>query len=243
MFCLESKRIWARGPWLQSGMTLLEVMVGLVIGLLAMASAVQTLNALQMAQAESSQRLSLQADARNTLNNIAREIHMAGSAAWAGRETLDLTSPNAPAITIAQAHGQATLSARYATPQSASHVGCLWRATAGLGPQVISTYTVRDNTLRCSVNTGTAQPLMDRVAEFSLAFAVQDANGLRWHSGATTGVQEVRGVALCLHVFSAPVPSAALTADSGCDHQPIAADGRLHWVERRVISLQSGWTL
>jgi type IV pilus assembly protein PilW len=244
MFCPERPPAQPRGGRHQHGITLIEVLVGLVIGLIAVASAVQALSTLQVAQSETTLRLRLQADARQVLNNIAQEIRLAGAAHLTSSASGEarLTDAPYPFIHAATQNGQATLSLSYANPSATSNAGCLWRRTSGLGSSVSSLYSVSEQTLRCNGN-GLTQPLIDNVAEFTTRLATQSGLGLQWQNADQANLNRVVGIAVCLHVFSDPVNTAAPSTQTGCDGGPVPADGRLHWVEWRVTSIRSAQPL
>lgn len=222
----------------QSGVTLTEVLVGLVIGLVAVAVAVQTLATLQVTQSETSQRLALQSSVRYVLSNIAREIRHAGSAQLSDStdHSVVLTPFSPPAVRIDPSTSELTL--QYATPFASDNVGCLWRQSTTLGPSVTSHYALKGRSLRCT-NNGFTQPLIDGVLEFVTMLAIKTPSGLRWITSNPDPSVQALGLVVCLHVLGPPMQTPQAPVND-CTGQVVVADGRLHVVEHQTTALNIG---
>lgn len=221
----------------QRGFSLIEVLVGLVIGLLAVAATVQSLHTLQLSQSEQAKAMQLDADARQILQAVAQQLQMAGKHALRAspQGTVRLQGFSGGALGIS---GEQDLLVRYAVSADASHTGCLWHTPTSVGDVSENTYSLgSDQTLRCNSN-GNTQPLIDGVRQWRLQLAVASASGLRWLSPTETQTQgllsRVAGAQICIHLEGDASTAAPATVTS-CDGSIESGRGRLQVVRKLTV--------
>jgi hypothetical protein len=230
----------ARRP--QHGVSLIEVLLGLVMGLLAMGGALRIWHSLAQAQAEQRQRLVLDGQMRQLLDGMRLQFNMAGSAALSGApEAPRIAVPDLAAVYAEGDRDAPELGLRYVPPWGASNAGCLWRrqeALAGLNDNLYG--LSRDGqTLRCHAN-GLTQPLIDGLRQVQWDVAVVDAQRLRWQAADDLPPEDwprVRAVRLCIHVQGGP-QTAAPGPWRSCDGATLPSQGRFQTVHRRTMALR-----
>lgn len=222
----------------QRGVGLIEVLIGMVMGLLAIGGALRVWQGLAQAQAEQRQRMVLDAQVRQLLDSMRLQFNMAGSAALVGPAQAPRVAvpPSAALYFDPAAEG---LGLRYVPPWGASHAGCLWRrrdALAGLNDNL---YALKGQTLRCRAN-GLTQPLIDGLRQLQWEVATVSEQRLRWRAAAELSSDDwrrARAVRLCIHVQGG-AQTAAPGPTRSCDGAWLPSDGRFQSLHRRTMGLR-----
>ncbi len=191
----------------QRGVSLLELMVGIAIGLLVVAVAMAALMASRDVSGTVSDASDIQQQAAYALRVIGLQTRQAGSL------YLNLNSGNAPVVnllaapvafeTVAAASGSgnsfdpkadtlngtaSSLTVGYrhykesvfiaATDQAQSRNCAAGPGAASLDQRVESAFNLNGSSLRCVANGAAAQPIVQRVANFQVRYLLQDVTML-----------------------------------------------------------------
>ena len=220
----------------QRGFGLLETLVGMSMGLLAVATVAQLLQAAQVSQAQLLAQMELDADGRQQLAAMAQQLLQAGSASLTPNTdgSVTLHWPDGRALSTAtDASGEPELEIRYAIDTQSAHAGCLWLSREAMGDTSINRYTRgADASLRCRAN-GYTQPLINQVRQWRLDFAVPRNGGIQWTSDSAA---QARAVRVCLHLEGRASPDVPPTV-RGCDGRDLPTNGRQQSIQSRTIWL------
>ena len=244
----------ARRNAAQRGYTLIELLLGMTLGLLVLAAAIsaygtskQTWNAMAAADA-------VHANARMALRNIREQAHMAGAAfllthTTDGNFSVEI-SPNEDAEHVAVAGVNGTQSLESIT---LSH----WRALDAIDCQgnTGSTQTSVHNDYKINTNKelsckdirapgSTYQALAEGVEDFQLRYAQANPNTqtIQWKTAnQVTDMAQVLAIEVCLRVASIyTVHNAKVTANfSGCQGEAVPTDGRARHTFQSVVALRN----
>lgn len=235
----------------QNGLGLLDTLVGLVIGLLAVGATLQALHSMQRSQQDMGAQQQLDDDARQLLQSLSQQLAMTGSASWRAEANgnLSLHSAAEPAISIeTDQRGQTIITTRYAIAPTAGRAGCLSLSADTLGDTASNRYYLgSDRVLRCSAN-GYVQPLANEVRQWRWWLALPEDGGLRWHAASSTlapqATARTQALRVCVHLQGARSKAASANpthtgATLGCDGRNWPDNGRLQAVHTRTIWLSA----
>lgn len=247
----------------QSGTSLVELMVSLVIGLLVVLVALGTLASTRTASRAVDDSTRLQQDATTVFRIMGRSARQAGAwrlidtATGSGRVVFntaytgiaDNPTPWQP-IWIMGTDGEGTAPDtltihRDSQAQVADSVDCIGEASTDLNG-VRDTFSVDNGMLRCdgSGPTQGALALISGVEDLQVWYGLRQGGGLRYVTASELAVltparwNQVESVRICLRLVGELTdnPGAATT---GCQAEPIANDGRLRRVFFRVFKLRN----
>lgn len=242
----------------ERGLSLVELLVGLAIGLLVTLAALGIISFTRISSTTVTDTVQMQQDATIAMRIIGQQIRQARSV---GLQTTQAdgrvgytaytgsTPPGAPSdVAVFGVDGNA------AQPDTITiSTGVLNGLTTdclGFGPPapadtIVSTLDLQGGTLRCAGTTTAAQPMIDNVLDFQVWYGVRDpvTGNLQYLAQpAAAAWPTVRTVLVCLHLVSATT-TAAIPAPGNlpldCANQPVAWDGRIQRVFRQVFSLRN----
>ncbi len=236
----------------QSGMTLLELLIGMTIGLLVIGAAIGTMLLSRQTSGTVSEISQLQQQASYALRTLGLQLRQAGSLelrqTGAGAPfTFDTFTGVAIDGTEGASGAPDTLivgnqPSRFSTMQR----NCAYDDVAGLAssPSAFAVHAASNQLTCLGVNAlGIRQPLLTNVADFQVlyrvnvgtnnlpAFQLLDADavvaGLLWN--------RVAAIELCIDLRgNEPIPDLA-SAYQNCQGNNVARGGRIHFVARNVF--------
>lgn len=251
----------------QQGVTLVELMVGITIGLLVSIAAVGTLVYNRVANTTVSDTVRLQQDAATVMRVIGRQLKQAGAvpvvqqAGSGGKFTYytqytGATTGALVPVSVSGTNGTPdTLTVSYSVSPNngaASVSNCFGQTPDATATNITSTFQVdaANNEFECATPlTGTAaaqsQPFLDNVEDLQFWYAVRVA-------GVTPGQLQYReandvanwaaveAVQVCVRMAGTTTNNATGgQVTVGCTNENIADDGRIRRVFRQVFSLRN----
>ena len=249
----------------QQGVSLVELMVGITIGLLVSIAAVGTLVYNRVANTTVSDSVRLQQDAATLMRIIGRQLKQAGAvpvvqqAATAGKfiyysQYTGATTGAAIPVSVNGTNGTPdTLTVSYAVSPNngaASVSNCFGQTPDATATNIVSTFQVTAGAFQCATPvTGAAaaqtQPFLDNVEDLQFWYAVRVAgvtpSQLQYRTAdAVTDWTAVEAVQVCVRMAGTttnnPTSGAAI---AGCNNENVADDGRIRRVFRQVFSLRN----
>jgi type IV pilus assembly protein PilW len=238
----------------QQGFTLIELMVGLAIGLLVVGVSLGALLTTHTSGTYSNETNNLNNQARQSLRIVANIVRTAGA-----RELVDgggqvyfddgLTSlsPSQPNVIVTGTDGSGTLadSLTIATENRAGVIaGCSGIAVPSSTTTIRSILSVTGTTLMCEDNaSGGARPMLDGVEDLQVKYLVRDAvlgTALVDGSAITAANwQNVIAIQLCLQVVGNDTSQTGVGNFTNCKSQSIANDGRVRLVLWNTFSIRN----
>jgi type IV pilus assembly protein PilW len=239
------------------GLTLVELLVSLVVGLLITVAAASVYLVAQQGFRVNDDQTRIAENGRLAIDLLTKNIRMAGA------PTFSPQSPNADPIFLPVAvqgseggTSPDTLTLRYWSDQNYSSAfltgaDCLGQGV-GIG-QVINTYAVSgagaNGQLTCQGNGGggggAAQPLVASVADLQLQYGVADAVD-SWvvsrvvDASAVPDFRFVRSVEVCVEVVSfEPNTISGATPGTNCRGAAFPNDNRVHRLFRTTVNVRN----
>lgn len=171
---------------LQTGSSLVEVMVAITIGLLLLSVLVMIFTSTKLAQSNQSGLAQLQDNQRTAMTMINTIVESAGYYPSPQTQTATTALPASGAFAAGQsitgtsgAGGASdTLTVRFATAPGDGILNCNGSSNTGSSNTIyINQFAVNNNNqLTCALNSGAAQPLVDGVSKMTVLYGV-DTNG------------------------------------------------------------------
>lgn len=264
----------------QRGVTLVELMVGIAIGLLVVAMAMSALMVSRGVTGTVSDASSIQQQAAYAMRIIGKQLRQTGSLELdlsPGTTAADISYLEPVAFVIKDGDFDAEttsiegkdnpgsneykLSTGYSNykeklfPDGAED--SLARDCLGASPSdtlIQSNFILKDGALRCASASGTAQPIIDNVADFQVRYLLQEnvSTGnptIRYVDAATVGDNwpRVQAVEVCLVLYGAErIDMPAGSSYAGCDGTAVdmttltgTRAQRMHLAFRNVFQLRS----
>jgi type IV pilus assembly protein PilW len=199
----------------QRGMTLVEMLVAITIGLLLLLAISAVFINMKRAFTSQDQLSQLQDNERLAVEVLTTTIQSAGYFTNPVTNTADILAAASPTWDVGQgiagssgtAPASDTVSVRYRTAPGDGIMDCLGQTnTGGAESEVVNTFSISaNNELMCAVNGGAATALVSNISTMSVVYAVDGldtGNADRYLSAAdvTTGGfwQRVKGVRITL---------------------------------------------
>ena len=238
----------------QRGVSLIELLIGLTIGLLVAVAAVGSLVYTKVSSTAVGDSSRLQQDASNAMRVIGHQLRQTGARRLAdanGGNVIfnpsyqGLTPPTNFLIltgTDGASNGSDTLSISLDVDPAVDARDCLGQTPAGTA--ITSTFSVSAGELRClgSAASATTQAIVEGVEDFQVWYGVRSLTGLRYvAAGAVTNWDTVEAVQVCLRLVGEVRGNPTVTATTpGCiAGQSIASDGRIRRVFQQVFNLRN----
>lgn len=240
----------------QRGFSLVELMVGLTIGLLVVLAAIGSLVFTQLSSSvlNDSSRLQQKADA--ALRNIGYHICQAGAFEIVAAPALASSAPELAKVVFSSAytgfnatsfsvHGvegasNAADTLRVSYEANASSHDCLGNTPSG--PNVDNAFYVTGTDLVCKgATSSSAQSLADGVEDFQVVYGVQTGVTYRFYNASAVPTwASIQAVQICLQMVGDnkgnPQPGLVL---KGCHDQTLTNDGLLRRVYKRTFSVRN----
>lgn len=245
----------------QRGLSLLELMVGLAIGMLVVLAALVSTSQSRQSGTTLHNAIALDRDAASVWRVLSSDLRHAGAHSLqpaGGTNQVEFrpwqAAPvvNGTATSILGANGAAgapdSLTLTVDLPHKLPGGNCLGRQASG--HVAISTYSLKNEELDCSVTAVTfdidgtrkekteAAALVAGVRDFQVRYAEWTGASLQYVDSPAQWAQ-VTAVEVCLHL-AGPVNGEVAADITDCSGAPRAvADGRLHRVYRQVFQLRN----
>lgn len=246
----------------QNGLTLVELLVGLSIGLLVIGVATGALIASRGISGTVSDATQIQQQAAYAMRVIGRQLRQAGSLYLemnpAGFEnSVVFFKRNGEIITTSEDNDSVTT--RFSWDGNAASGDCLGSipAATAVNTPISSTFSLNGNTLRCEGASGTPQPIIDRVADFRIRYLVQ-ANAAVGNTNITykenlDASDQIQGLEVCLVLYGTErIDMPESSSYAGCEINedngtPVQVDmttltgeraSRIHLAFRNVFQLR-----
>lgn len=234
------------------GISLGELLVGLTVGLMVIASAIATLGISRATSASVSDLSQLQQQGSYALRIIGMQVRQAGSIEVVqnagnglyGFNAAPASALSSPAVSGIDGGdtGTDTVSVSY-QPGLKDSQGrdCLGESISGVRAE--GTFLVQNAELRCKT-AGKNQALISNVADFQVWYRVRSASGDTQRMTATQ-VKEaalwdsIKSIEICLHLVGNETGHPDSSRLPGCQNESASRNGRLHLVFHNVFDLRS----
>ncbi|MFT4267064.1 MAG: hypothetical protein QM586_07570 [Xenophilus sp.] len=232
------------------GIALIELLVGLTVGLLVVAAALGTLAASRGASAAASDVAQLQQQAAYALRVIGEQLRQAGAVEpvyGEPNQRFSFKAGDAGTSAVSGSEGGAaadvlnTSAAASTLPVATRPRDCLGNVVTGV---VENQFSLRGGELFCQGSTGTPQALIQNVADFQVLYRVKSGTGMRvMDAGAVASAQRWSGVVaveVCLDMQGTEVLPDADIHYIDCQGASRRRDGHAHLVYRNVYNIRPG---
>lgn len=260
----------------QRGLTLVELLVGLAIGLMTIAVAIGTLVISRQVSGSVSEASQLQQQAAQAFRSIGQQARQAGSLrlnlAYAkdSSQSVDLADPVAFEVptgvttvggvdTATGSQDQLTLAYQDYTEElvgsntaQSQFRDCLGQAGAGTPSVVRSGYSLdkpsgaTSGELDCRGSAGSAQPIIENVADFRVRFLLQGGDlgnpTMRYRTAGTLAAADwphVQAIEVCLEMEGNENLPATTVPYLNCANQSVVRGQKLRMVLRNTYQIRS----
>lgn len=245
----------------QSGLSLIELLIGITIGLMVVVAAVGSLVYTRTSSTTVGDSTRLQQDAANAFRLIGHQIRQGGARRvvnpLAGSANVEFNSlyvgfginaNTAATIVLRGTDGAAgapdTLQLSHDTDDVLQSVDCLGEPSAAAN-SVTSVFSVNSNELRCDGSGPSGVlPILQGVEDFQVTYGFRTGDDLQYRTATAIALvnpapwDQVETVQVCLRLAGelTNIPGAAVT---GCNGENVAADGRIRRVFLRVFNIRN----
>lgn len=243
----------------ERGVSLVEMLIGLTIGLLVSLAAMGVITFSRISSITVNDTVQLQQNANFIMRIIGQQLRQARSVALmttqvdasvgaVGYSTYQGTIPPGGANEVAVFGTEGGAAPDTITISTGVLNGlttdCLGFQPAA-GDTIVSTLDINGNSLRCTTPANNAQPMVDNIEDFQVWYGVRNpVNGnIQYLTAAQVGAPNwasVGAVLVCLRMSgttqNAPDVGAAFV---GCRNEAVAWDGRVRRVFRQVFTLRN----
>jgi type IV pilus assembly protein PilW len=235
----------------QSGMSLIEILVGIAIGLVVALAAASSLIFVRLSAGTAEDTWRLQQEASTAFRVIGTQLRQAGArplvaALGSGRVEFaegyaGFGTPSAPrAITGTNGPNAApdTLQTSLQNDPAADARDCLGLSAGSLTADIRNRFSLSSTDLSCTgISTGAA--FVNGVEDMQVWYGESSAGGTPFqYRAAPLDWGSVTAVMVCLRI-AAERTGQITTATVGCNGEPVAADGRLRRTFVRVFRLRN----
>lgn len=256
-----------RIPWgaAQRGLSLIELLVGLTIGLLVMLAALGSLSFTRVSALTVTDTVRLRQDASIAMGIIGRQLRSAHARGFQQAASApDVANVSFVPFTGVIPAGAAEQASVYGADGVTASAPDTLTVTAGFSPGVAPTtclgfnsnlvdtvtsrFDVFNGALRCAGSDGQgAQELITNVEDFQVWYGVRDAaDNIQYRTASQLGVLNwttIASVMVCLRLSgttnTVPQPPVGFAAPRGCNGENLAWDGRFRKVFRQVFTLRN----
>lgn len=240
----------------QGGLTLIEMMIGILIGLLVSFAAVASLGFTRLASSTVGDNTRLHEDANTAFRIIGHHLRQAGAQRLlntnGGRVRFnnafvgfgDAAAPRVIQGANTASDGPDTLSISHDIEPLISATDCMGDAPTLLQVNngittLNSVFSVVDGNLQCAGSIGPQTAALIRgVEDFQVRYAVRDATDSTRYVDAPADWNAVEGVMVCLQLVG-ELRSQPTAPIIGCNDEPSAQDGRFRRAFWRVFKLRN----
>lgn len=246
------------GPYRHRGVSLIELMIGIAIGMLIVVAAIGTMLYTRASSTTIGDSARLHQDAATAFRIIGETVRQAGARRLVETGGAVEFNPNftglttTAVITVSGTDGATTptiaadtLRIAYDSDSVVGITDCLGSIAGSTANTVTNTFDVSGGNLRCQGNAAsgaTVQPLIQNVEDFQIWYGIRNAaQSLQYVSAS--GVTDwsdagIETVMVCLRL-SGETRSNPTAASVGCSGEAVAADGRIRRVFTRVFNLRN----
>lgn len=245
----------------QSGVSLMELLIGISIGLLVVVAAIGSLVYTRTSSVAVGDSSRLQQDASNAFRTLGHHIRQSGARRivnpLAGNANVEFnsayggfgTNPNTSSPLVLRGTDGAdnapdTLQVSYDTDPVLQSMDCLGAPTL-VANNISSTFSVVGNELRC-LGSGSATPfaLLQGMEDFQIQYGVRTGDNLQYRTATAIAAlvpapwDQVETVQVCLRLVGemSNNPGADIT---GCNGENVANDGRIRRVFFRIFKIRN----
>jgi type IV pilus assembly protein PilW len=234
----------------QGGLSLIELMISIVIGLLVSIAAVASLGFTRLASSAVGDSARLHQDAATAFRIIGHQVRQTGAqrlvnVALASQVTFNSSfvgtgSQGAPVVlsgSNATKSAPDTLNVSLDTDPLISATDCLGNLPNASATSINSVFSVANGHLQCAGSgAAPAEALIQGVEDFQVRYSVR--TGVAQYVDTPADWNAVEGVMICLQLVGElrNQPDAPVI---GCDNLPSAQDGRLRRTFWRVFKLRN----
>jgi type IV pilus assembly protein PilW len=231
--------------------TLIELMVGLTIGLIVAVAAVGSLVYTRVSSTTVGDSSRLYQDASTAFRIIGNQVRQGGARRIqeVGGSTVEFdpsyfgfgSATNTVVVDGTDAGGTATDTFRISRDidPTIDARDCLGQQPAG--PNITNTFTVSGGELRClgSAATPTTQAIAAGVEDMQVWYGVRTVDNLQYlEASSVPSWDQVQVLMVCLRMAGDSTSNPA-TATTGCNGEAIANDGRIRRVFLRIFNIRN----
>ncbi len=245
----------------QTGVSLLELLIGITIGLLVVVAAVGSLVYTRTSSTSVDDSSRLQQDASNVFRTLGHHIRQTGARRivnpLAGNANVEFnsayagfgTNPNSSSPLVVQGVDGAdnapdTLQVSYDTDAVMQSMDCLGAPTL-VANNITSTFSVVGNELQC-LGSGSANAfaLLQGVEDFQVLYGFRVGDNLQYRTATAIAAavpapwDQVETVQLCIRL-AGELRNAPGADMNGCNGENVANDGRIRRVFFRVFNIRN----
>lgn len=249
------------GSTSQRGATLIELMVGLVIGLLVVLAATSTLIINRTSGNTISDSAALSMQANQAMRQISFALKQAGAFEVVPFTPSGSTTPNEVTFILGDLDKPAprvlsgsndvgsgaikpdALTVYFTNRDTTVTRDCLGNSVSGLNAEISNAYTVASGDLRCNGNNP-AQALANNVEDMQLLYLVMNGSSSQWFKAneveAASAWNRVVAVDVCIQVRG-DVNHGTLLADTfiNCNNVETSNDKYMRLVMRQTVQLRN----
>lgn len=242
----------------QRGISLIELMVGIAIGMLIVVAAIGTMLYTRASSTTIGDSARLHQDAATAFRIIGETVRQTGARRLVEAGGNVEFNPNfvglstTAVITISGTNGATTptiaadtLRIAYDSDSVIDVTDCLGSVAGSGTNNITNTFDVNAGNLRCNGNAAsgsTTQPLVQNVEDFQVWYGIRDdTEALRYVTATAVGnwsTVRVETLMVCLRL-SGETQSNPTAATVGCNGEAVAADGRIRRIFTRVFNLRN----
>lgn len=243
----------------QKGMTLVDLLVGIALGLMVILAAIGTLILSRTTSQAVTEQLELQQQGNMALRIMTNLIRQASSrelvVTGGGVVLTAMPTFTAPSVLALQpqardANNNDAFGIAFSDPGPPNAAqDCLGNTNAPAGPVVVSSFSVVNNRLLCLGTNAAAgaQPIIADVQRFRVLYMVTNGTGAATTTnyfavGALPANPNIVGLEMCLELATAPrfnPETLAAVNFINCDGAQVANDGRLRVLVRQAVRVRS----
>lgn len=240
----------------QRGVSLIELMVGIAIGMLIVIAAIGSMLYTRASSTTVGDSARLYQDASTAFRVIGETVRQGGARRLSpiggnvefnpnftglGSATQSAVISGNNGATTPTIAGD-TLNVAYDSDGGITITDCLGNIANSAANNITNTFDLVDGNLRCNGNAAatTAQPLIQGVEDFQVWYGLRNTGEtFRYRSaGDVADWNQVETVMVCLRL-SGETRSNPTAASVGCNGEAVAADGRIRRVFTRVFNIRN----
>lgn len=230
----------------QSGLSLIELLIGITIGLLVVVAAIGSLVYTRVSSTTVGDSSRLQQDAATAFRVIGHQVRQAGARriqAVSGSTNVEFNPSfsglsTASFVVIRGTNGTNTdtFTVTFDIEPAIAASDCLGIPAANTATSVISAFSLVNGELRCTGLTNTG-PIIQGAEDLEVWYGVRTGTRLQYQA-APAANESIETLMVCLRLAGEQTgnPGAAVV---GCNGENIAADGRIRRVFFRVFNLRN----
>lgn len=242
----------------QRGISLIELMVGITIGMLVVLAATGTIVLNRVAGNTVSDTATVTSQASNVMRQLAFTLRQAGAfelqptqpTATAAEQVFNLADPNSPIPAVISGLNGASTAADEVTVNFANRAAavtrdCLGNQTTNVNANIPNRFYIDAPKLMCEGLTGNAaQPMLQNIEDLQVLYLTESGAGWQWLNAtqvaAATSWNRVVAAQICLQVRGDINHGSALVGNyTNCANAQTAHDRFYRLVVRQTVQLRN----